>query len=209
MIKTPAIVLHLATYNEQSSVLHLYTRSHGRVQYMVYGLGGRKSSAKKAMFQPLSVLEIDAIHKDTRQLQQLKDYTLTYTPRSINEDMNRRCVALFISEILYRTLTHPLTDERMYDFLLLTIEHLDTCPDPENAHLRFLVEYAEMLGFGIDFESPDNRLFASVGYLSNSNRLSQDERRTLLHALMAYYENHVPDFQLPNSLQIMEEIFQN
>lgn len=207
MIKTPAIVLHLTNCNDNSAVLHLYTRSHGRVQYMIYGMGGRKSNAKKAVFEPLTVLDIDAQHKYTRQVQQLKDWTITYSPKAIREDMNRRCVALFISEILFRTLTHPLTDERMFNFLQLTIQHLDTCSDPENAHLRFLVEYADMLGFGIDFESPDNKIFDSVGYLNINNSLNQEQRRTLLHALINYYENHVPDFQAPNSLQILEEIF--
>ena len=141
-------------------MLHLYTRSHGRMQFLVYG---RHSRTKKGvLLEPMTMLNIDAILYENRSIGQMRECSLAYVPQALMLDHTRRCVALFISEILYRTLAHPQQDERLFDFLADTIRDLDTCPDPQNAHLRFLVAYAEQLGFAIDFSDPANQYLSSL-----------------------------------------------
>ena len=178
-------------------MLHLYTRSHGRMQFLVYGRHSRAKKGLHALLEPMTLLRVEAVTKDTISLGQLRECELAYVPQQLMFDHNRRCVALFISEILCRTLSHPQQDEQLFQFLEDTIHELDTCPDPQNLHLRFLVEYAEQLGFAIDFSDPANQ------YLI----LSAGKRKEHLHALMDYYTTHVPDFTMPNSLPVLEAVF--
>lgn len=176
-------------------MLHLYTRSHGRMQFLVYG---RHSRTKKGvLLEPMTLLDIEAVLHDNNSLGQMRECSLAYVPKALLLDNSRRCVALFISEILCRTLTHPQQDERLFDFLADTVRELDTCPDPQNVHLRFLVAYAEQLGFAIDFSDPANQHLT----------LLSGQRRALLHALLSYYTTHIPDFTMPNSLPVLEAVF--
>lgn len=194
--KTDAIVLRLAPHNEKASILHLYTRSHGRMQFLVYGRHSRRRSGQ-ALLEPMSLLHVDVSLRDNASLGQMKECSMAYVPNRLMTDHTRRCVALFISEILSRTLAHPQQDERLFDFLADTVRELDTCEDPQNVHLRFLIRYADQLGFAIDFDDPANQCFT----------LLSGNRKALLHALMDYYATHIPDFVMPNSLPVLEAVF--
>ena len=241
--KTDAIVLRLAPHNEKAHMLHLYTRSHGRVQFLVYGLHSKKKQGAKALLEPLSHIHIEAVFRDTAGLGQLRECAPAYVTKALSIDNTRRCVALFISEILYRTLTHPMQDEAIFSFIEQTVQELDTCTDPQNVHIRFLIRYAELLGFGIDPDDPANRSAAFLPYLlaldaqpqqshlpassaqqpvsvfstsdaqhslstlSTSDVRPLPPRREVLHALMQYYTTHIPDFSTPNSLSVLEAVF--
>jgi len=202
-IKTRAIVLHLQRVSDKSSILHLYTRENGRMAYFIYG-SPRKKSSVSTMQMPLSLIDIDAVHLDTREIQQLRDMTPAFVPCRLPSDIVRQTVALFIAEVLYRTLTHPMADPQLFDFVEATIRRLDETDIPERIHLDFLVGYIEYLGFAIDFDDPANLVFRQ--FLSAAP-LTLSQRRLLLSELMSYYQRHLPDFQLPKSLDVMSQVF--
>ena len=106
-----AIVLSLQPYSDRAHILHTYTREHGRTNYMLYGLGKKKS---QALYAPLSLLEI-AVSPSSKSLPSLKEAHLAFVPQHLHTDMRRQTVALFIAEVLYRTLRHPLADEALFD----------------------------------------------------------------------------------------------
>lgn len=198
-VKTQAIVLHLSRISDKASVLHLYTREHGRVAYYVYG--GKKWSQ---LLLPLTLLEVDAVHLDTREIQQIKDLHVAYVANQTTADICRQTEALFMAEILYRVLTHPLADAVLYDYLDEVVKELNTRPDPENIHLEFLVGFVSYLGFGIDADTPMGQ---QLKPLLEGQSISRSQRRGLLHSMMDYYKLHLPDFQEPKSLDVMTEVF--
>ncbi|MBQ0034647.1 MAG: DNA repair protein RecO [Bacteroidales bacterium] len=202
-ISTSAIVLHSTRVSDRSSVLHLYTRECGRIPYLIYGVASRKSP-KQAMLMPLALLDIEAVHLENRDLQQLRDWQLAYVPTALSADITRQTVALFIAEILYRTLTHPLPDPRLFDFLERTVHELDTRPDPQNVHLEFLLGFIQHLGFGIDYESASALPFLP---LLEGQPIPRNQRQAMLTYLMNYYEEQIPDFHCPKSLDVMMQVF--
>lgn len=194
-------------HTDKASILHLYTRDCGRVQYMVYGIDSKRKTAERAILSPLSEIEIEAVHQESRTIQQLREFRLAYVPQALQTDIRRQCVAMFVAEILSSCLLHPLREELLYSFLHETLVEVDTCADPENAHLRFLLGFAELLGMGIDYEMPENRTFAQILSLSATSRISRNERQAILADLLHYYEQHLPDFSIPKSLEILQELF--
>ena len=161
-------------------MLYLYTRSHGRMTYLVYGLHSAKKRAAKALLEPMSLIRIEADLQDNRSLGQLRECEAAYVPKQLLFDARRRCIALFIAEMVYRTVPHPLRDEELFAFLEQTVRDLDACPDPQNAHLRFLTGYAAQLGYS----SPAGDL----------------------HELMRFYTDNIPDFTPPNALSVLETV---
>lgn len=165
-------------------MLHAYTRAGGRVNYMVYGLGKKKSGGT---YSPLSILQITTDDKSIRTAQ------LTFVPSTISTDPYKRTIALFLSEVLYHVLRHPMIDEPMFDFLAQAIQELDQTTEPQNFHLRFLTDFAAKLGFAI----PEPQELP----------LTRKERQEQLRELCTYMEEHVETWQTPRSLDVLIEVF--
>ena len=189
-----AIVISLQPYSDRAHILHTYTREHGRMNYMLYGLGKKKS---QALYAPLSLLEIE-VSPSTKALPSVKEAHLAFVPQHLPIDMRRRTVALFIAEVLYRTLRHPMADEALFDFIASTIRFLDTTEQPENIHIAFLIHLAAHLGFAIDEETHPDLLTLPQ---------SRSARQKQLRALCDYFALHIDGWQTPLSLDVLTEVF--
>ena len=185
---TDAIILSLQPQSDKAHVLHAYTRAGGRINYKVYGLG-RKNSAEK--YSPLSIVQLTTDEHSVRTAQ------LTFVPRTLTADPYKRTIALFLGEVLYHVLRHPMQDEPMYDFIVQAVQQLDETDEPQNFHLHFLVDFAAKLGFAIPLTS--NPL--------TTNPLTRSQRQKTLRLLCDYFEQHVETWQSPKSLDILMEVF--
>jgi hypothetical protein len=157
---------------------------------MVYGLG-RKNAI--GMYQPLSVIQITADDHSLRTAQ------LIFVPQTTTTDPYKRTVALFLSEVLYHVLRHPMVDEPMFDFITQAVQALDETAEPQNFHLQFLADFAAKLGFAIDPADHSNPLILSPE--------TRQERQKQLRALCSYFEEHVETWQTPKSLDVLMEVF--
>ena len=194
LITTPAIVLNLQHRGDNSHVLHAYTRACGRVNYMVYGAGSRKKSP--AIYSPLSVVELTADIRPDRPLPAVKEARLLYVPDVM--DLRRQSIALFVAEVLFRILQHPMQDEKIYYFLETTVHDLMDADDVENVHLRFLAGFASALGIGVDEE--ENKMLLRIP----TNRT---DRQKLIEEWCDYYQLHLEDFRRPKSIDVLSELF--
>jgi len=181
---TDAIVLSLQPHSDKAHLLHAYTRTGGRVNYMVYGIGRKNTSGR---YNPLSLLQLTTDNRSIRTAQ------LTFVPRTIDTDPYKRTIALFISEVLYHVLRHPMPDEPMFNFIASAIQALDETDEPRNFHLSFLLGLASKLGFEMTKEPPLPHTRA--------------ERQKTLRDLCAYFDEHVETWQEPKSLDILMEVF--
>lgn len=181
---TDAIVLSLQPHSDKAHMLHAYTRAGGRVNYMVYGVG-KKNSAEK--YSPLSVVQLTTDDRSVRTAQ------LLFVPSTTNSDPYKRTIALFLAEVLYHVLRHPMPDEPMYEFIRLSVQALDQSEEPQNFHLAFLVGLAAKLGFEMENE-------IAVPH-------SRKERQEALQTLCEYFEEHVETWQTPRSLDVLMEVF--
>ena len=181
---TDAIVLSLQPHSDKAHMLHAYTRTGGRINYMVYGLGKKNTSGK---YSPLSILQLTTDKKSIRTAQ------LSYVPDSIITDPYKRTIAIFISEVLYHVLRHPMPDEPMFTFIERAVRELDQSTEPQNFHIAFLVDFAAQLGFAME-QTPD---FPTT----------RSERQKTLHDLCNYFEEHVETWQNPKSLDILMDVF--
>ena len=59
LTKTQAIVLHSLKYGETRLIVDMFTRSYGRLSFIVNIPKSSKAKVKKQLFQPLTLLEIE------------------------------------------------------------------------------------------------------------------------------------------------------
>ena len=189
-----AVILSLRPYSDRAHIVHTYTRACGRMNYMVYGLGKKKSSA---LYAPLSLVEME-VSGLGKAMGSVREAHLAYVPQRIGTDMRRQTVALFIAEVLYRTLRHPMGDEGLFDLIAATVRLLDNTEQPENVHLAFLIRLAEQLGFAInEDEHPE-----LVGQ-PNGRKGRQEQ----LRGLCQYFAQHIDGWQDPLSMDVLAEVF--
>ena len=148
------IVLHTLKYGDTSLIVHGYTKEEGRVSFILRG-AFRQSSGKRSAprpevvsLHPLSIVNYVASKNMKGSMPYLREFSPKYRLHSIREDFDKISIAMFISELLYRTLLHSERDEELYDFLEDAVLRLEAFEgSPANFHLWFIDRYAAFLGF--------------------------------------------------------------
>ena len=148
LTKTQAVVLHAIRYGETRLIVDMFTRSFGRLAFIVSIPKTPKGKVKKQFFQPLTLLEIETDMRPNMQLQKLNDVRLASPFFSIPFDPDKLAISLFVAEFLYYALRSEQRNEPLYDYLETSILWLDGQQSRfSNFHLVFLLRLTRFLGF--------------------------------------------------------------
>lgn len=148
LTKTQAIVLHTIKYGETRIIVDMFTRSHGRLSFIVSIPKSTKAKTKKQFFQPLTILEIEVDVRPKLQLQKLSDVRLASPFITIPFNPHKLSISLFIAEFLYYALRSEQQNALLYDYVESSIQWLDSQKDRyANFHLVFLMRLSRFLGF--------------------------------------------------------------
>jgi len=208
---TRAIVLNHLRYGDNSLIVNLYTESMGRQAVFVKGIFSKKSTMRVALFQPLHLVETDLYYRANRQIQRLSNVRMYYQFQSITFDPVKSCIALFIAEILYKTLKEEEANAELFVFLLHTIQALDLNDHgTANFHLVFLVHYSRYLGFYLKYDQMMLPQLFGMSFDNLSNlQINHHQRNYLTEYLLRYYTTHVANFGKLKSFPVLQNIFQD
>ena len=148
LTKTQAIVLHAIKYGETRLIVDMFTRSHGRLSFIVSLPKSPKGKIKKQFFQPLTLLEIEADVRPRLQLQKLSDVRILHPFSTIPFNQHKLSIALFIAEFLFYALRSEQQNALLFDYVIDSIQWLDGQDSRfANFHLVFLMRLSRFLGF--------------------------------------------------------------
>ena len=156
--KTEAIVLHSLKYGEQRVIVDMFTRSHGRLAFIVPLPRSARSTLKKQYFQPLTLLTIEMDVRPQQQLQKLKDASLLSPLSALLSTPDKLAIGLFVAEFLYHALKGEQQNEPLFEYVLSSLQWLDGATDRyANFHLVFLMRLSRFLGFYPNLEEERGR----------------------------------------------------
>lgn len=142
------VVLRALKYSESSIIFDLYTQEMGLQSFIVSGVRKAKSKMPAGFFQVTSMLEVVAYIKKNDSLNRVKEARPAHHYQHIPFDTIRRSMALFIVEILQKTLRDQEANNLLYAFVEQAFLQLDQLePIPKNHHLLFMLELSKFLGF--------------------------------------------------------------
>jgi DNA repair protein RecO (recombination protein O) len=146
--KTRGIVLHTIRFGESSLVVNCYTEQYGRQAYMIKGVRKSRKNNRANLFQPLFILDFEVYHKDSREMQLVKEVARAIPLNSIPFDITKSTQALFLAEVLYRVIKEEESNPMLSHFLMNSIQYLDALEEPlPDFHVIFLFHLARHLGF--------------------------------------------------------------
>lgn len=226
--KSQIIVLHITKYGDSSVIVHGFDSKFGRTGLLARGVGKGRNSAAMAVFHPLNIMEVVSDASPKSQLRYIKEYQSAYRLDELKNDIYKRTIALFMSEVLYRGLHDNVGDEKLYEWLATSIRLLNEMNGSvANFHLWWLVGLCNILGFkptiperlnvtdseatGLFVFSPDERgllktilqmPFEEVMSLSMSGSV----RNEFAQSLLKYLSFHLGAEISCKSLQVLHEV---
>ena len=139
--KTRAIVLKNTNYSESSIISKIYTREFGIQTYILRGVRKGKSKIRASMIQPLSLVELDVYQKPNTSINNIKDLRNSPLLFEIQDNIIKKTVAMFMTEIINYCLTEEVSDKELFDFLENQIIDLDQKKMPVLTPLLRLEKY--------------------------------------------------------------------
>ena len=212
-----------------------FTESDGLKSYFVpSAFSSKKNNQKAAYFQPLSLLEIEANHKNKGTLEHFKEIRLAFPYHSIHLDVVKSTIVIFLSEVLHHSIREEEQNQELFTFLETALLWLDNHEETANFHLILLLEITKFLGFYPDVSEINMPFFElNEGVFSQLHAISclsehettlfkkliglkfdseqkifaGTERQVLLKILLNYYSVHLDGFKKPKSLEVLKEVF--
>ncbi len=146
--KLRGIVLHHFNYGETSIILHLYTDQRGRLSIIIPGARGKRKNKKISLYHNLSILDLEVYYKESRELQQIKEAQPVIPLTGLTSDPVKSTMALFLAEVLYRTLKEEEANPELFSFLENSLRYFELCEGgTANFHLYVLIHLTRFLGF--------------------------------------------------------------
>jgi DNA repair protein RecO (recombination protein O) len=217
--KTRGIVLRFTRFKETSIIVNIFTETFGVHGYIVNNIRSSKSTTKIALYQPLTLLDLVVYHRPNQQIARIKELKCIYPYQTFSSDIKKSSIALFLNEVLNKSLKEESHPGVLFEFLqnsLITLDHLTE--GIENFHLIFLLKLSRLLGFGAN--RSDEVLIDSMAYKLNNVALTSllsaeyttrlnlnyQDRRQTLDALIQFYASHIDSFGQLRSLDIVREL---
>ncbi|UZO82049.1 DNA repair protein RecO [Aquimarina sp. ERC-38] len=237
IITSEAIVISSLKYGDSHLIVHLYTEASGLRSYLIRGvLKSKKGRMRASLFQPLTILDIVASHKDKGNLERLREAKIGMPYKTIHTDFIKNSIVFFIAEIIKNSVKEEESNPSLFNYIKTSLTWLDVHHEVANFHVTFTVKLTQYLGFYPDtstkkteyfnlmtgnfqdtYESGHTRrgeaieafkLFLGTNFDDcNRIKLTRAMRNEILEVMLLYFELHLHGFKKPKSLQVLNEIF--
>jgi DNA repair protein RecO (recombination protein O) len=217
--KTRGIVFRFTKYGETSIIVNIFTELFGLQGYIVNSVRSKSNKSKIALYQPLTLLDLVVYHRAHANLNRIKEVKCLYPFQSISMDVKKSAIAMFINEVVNKTLREESHASEIFEFLYHSIATLDRMKENyESFHLVFMLKLSRYLGFGahninevlgvrVTENEVENLLrdFIQADY-EHVMEISNDQRRSLLDLILKFYTDHIDTFGEMRSVQILKEV---
>ena len=236
VVSTKAIVISKIKYNDNDLIVKCYTAISGVKSYVIKNaLKSKKGKLKPAYFQLLTLLEIEAEHKDNRSLHYFKEVRLHKLYESLHTNIFKSTVLLFLAEILSMILNEEEANPSLFEYLETTLLWFDTVEKTGTFHQQFLMGLTKFLGINPDVTNNSLAYFnLENGNFQHHNgahcvtgpklellkpflgtkfdttlsqELNSTQKHELLNMILDYFKLHLHAFKHPRSLTVLNQVY--
>ena len=175
---TKGIVLRTIKYGETSVIASVFTEIFGIQSYLVNGVRASGKSVKAHFFQPSSILDMVVYHNDLKNLQRIKDVKWSFIYKNILSDVIKNSIALYMVELLQKTLKQPEPNNHLFAFCEDAFVQLDSARSDVAANfpIYFSLQLAPFFGIRLqdNYSESQNIFDPQEGKFSDPTSASLD-----------------------------------
>lgn len=223
--KTRGIVINYIKYRETSIIVKIYTEEFGIQTYIENGVRSAKSKNKIALFQPLTLLDLVVYHKESGDIFRISEIKCLEALQSIPYHFHKSGIAMFMTEVLSKTLKEEASNPQLFHFLLHSLLFLDGQETHiENFPVQFLLKLSRYLGF---VPEQAEEIMEQIGAIRIYPATEEEKqalntllaqayeqytyipgtiRRQIMEYVLRFYALHVENFGEIRSLQVLKEV---
>lgn len=236
LAKEKAIVIQKTQLAEKKCIVKLFTYNHGFIEAVCFASNSPNSKIKINTLWPLSLVEVELLIRQNKEIHQLKETQPYFIPTSTNLSLLKLNVVQLISEILSKTIKVQQGNNQLYKFIEELIINIDQKNETELSNVinYFLIELTVYLGIepqnnfsNIDLYFDcrageftkyglvmplgfDAKLSEMLSFCLRNNamdlKLNSAVRKDLIDGLLSYYSFHIPNFGHIRSLEVVREL---
>jgi len=172
MLHTKGLVFRTVKYGETSVIADIYTESNGLQTFIIGGVRKAKAKISPSLLQVMTLVDLVAYFRETKEMHRLKDLRAAYWYESISVDIVKSSVGLFMLEIAQKCIKEAECNPPLFDFLWNSFVHLDQTKESlANYPLVFMMGLSGYLGFMPGGEAPgeDTVFDLQEGVFTNGN----------------------------------------
>ncbi len=146
LAKSQIIVLHTIKHGDTGIVVQCYSNTAGRTA--LYFRGSSKKSNNASLLHKLNILDVVAYSSGNGTMPTIKEISVPYNLSTLRSDIYKSSIAIFISELLGKTVREAEANPHLYSFISSSVQILEHTTDGvSNFHIHFLTHLCKMLGF--------------------------------------------------------------
>lgn len=237
VVTTRAIVFSSVKYSEADLIITCFTESSGIKSYLLRNiLKSKRGKLKPSYFQPLTQLELVAVHKDKGTLERIKEAKVLHPYKTLHTDVVKGGLVMFLAEMLKNCIQEEEPNLPLYNYLEASFLWLDAHAEVANFHLLFLLKLTAYLGFYPDTSKMEGEWFNLMeGYFTTERdgnycengesvnilkglfgidfdalgeiNITKKTRLGALNLLLDYYQLHLQGYKKPRSLLVLNQLF--
>jgi len=219
IFKTRGIVFRFTKFRETSIIVTIFTDLFGLQTYIVNGVRSKSAKNKIALYQPLTLLNLVVYHRENANIERIKEISCLHPYRSLTSDVKKSTIAMFITELLNKTVKDESHAKEIFEFLCHSLIAMDMLKEGyENFHLIFMLKLCRYLGFGV--YNVNEVLGGRMTDAQTENLLrdlleadydtpivaTNSQRRALLDLILKFYADHMENLGEIKSVQVLREI---
>ncbi|HLG02782.1 MAG TPA: DNA repair protein RecO, partial [Bacteroidia bacterium] len=126
---TRGIVFHTVPYSDSRVVSKIYTEDFGLQSFIIRVSRAKGGKIKSNLLQPLTQIELVINNRENRTLQTVREISCNYLYQQIADDIIKTSIALFLSEILYKSIKEEEANRPLFTFISGSLKILDLQQD--------------------------------------------------------------------------------
>ncbi len=145
------VALRSVKYNDKNSIVRVYTDRYGLLSFLLPQNNGKTARQRRALFQPLSLVEIIADIRPNRDIHRIKEARCLEPLPNLHTDPVKNAVALFITELLSHVIVEQERNAALFAFIVGSVRLLDKAKEgTANFHICFLYNLGVFIGIEPD-----------------------------------------------------------
>jgi DNA repair protein RecO (recombination protein O) len=184
LVSCQGVVFHTIKYGDTSLITRIFTREMGVQSFLIKGARSQKGTIRPSHLIPMNLVDLVFIKQPNRSLHSIKELRCEPLLSDLMTHPNKRSIAMFMAEVLYKTIREEEKNTDLFDFISGSLQILDAQQSGYQLFPHyFLVQLTRYLGFfpdlnhseGLFFDLIEGKFSAEKGI--GSHRLNEMESR--------------------------------